>query len=57
MLCSAAQERFGGTLATAIDLALQANASFLEVYAADITLYPSDVAYAHQQLNQPAGVQ
>jgi hypothetical protein len=54
MLCSAAQERFGGTLATAIDLALQANASFLEIYRGDIAAYPEDIAFAHEQLNPPA---
>ncbi len=50
MLCSAQQERFGGPLSAAIDLALNAGASFLEIYRPDIALYPGEVAYAHEQL-------
>jgi hypothetical protein len=50
MLCSATQERFGGELSTAIDLALDAGASFLELYKPDITAFAEDVAFAHEQL-------
>jgi hypothetical protein len=53
MLCSATQvERFGGPLSTAISLGLAAGASFLEFYPVDITTFPDDIAYAHQQLTQ-----
>ena len=54
MLCSAQQERFGGPLSTAIDLGLDAGASFLEFYRPDITAFPDDIAFAHQQLNLTA---
>lgn len=50
MLSAAGQARFGGELRTAIDLALKANASYLEIYLADVSAYPDDVAYAHEQL-------
>ncbi len=51
MLCSATQERFGGELMTAVDLALEAGASFLEVYRVDVAEFPDAIAYAHEQLN------
>ncbi len=57
MLCSATQERFGGELSTAIDLALDAGASFLELYKLDITTFADDVAYAHEELCSGSGVQ
>ena len=53
MLCSAAKRRFGGELRTAVDLSLDANASFLELYKNDVTTYQDDVAYAHRKLHRP----
>jgi hypothetical protein len=53
MLCSAQKDRFGGTLREGIDLGLDANASFLEIYRVDFAAFPDDIAYAHEQLNPP----
>jgi hypothetical protein len=52
MLSAAGIPRFGGDLRSAVDLALKANACFLEVYLADVSRYPDDIAYAHEQLTR-----
>lgn len=54
MLCSASRGRFGGKLSQAIDSALNAQASFLELYRLDLARYPQDVAFAHARLTRRA---
>ena len=49
-LCSAQRSTFGGALADALDLGYAANACFIEFYASDITVYPEDIAAAHESL-------
>ena len=49
-LSAAGIPRFGGNLRPAVNLALKAHASYLELYLADLSTFPEDVAYAHEQL-------
>jgi hypothetical protein len=51
-LSGAGSARFGGTLRPAVELALKAHACYLEIYLGDISAYPDDVAYAHEQLSR-----
>jgi hypothetical protein len=50
MLSPSSSPRFGGDLMTAVQLAINAHAIFLEIYKPDVTQDATTINFAHQQL-------